>query len=109
MNSEMYDLMSGSQKEALQRQIQRTSQTMTDYYDLTPRESEILSALVAYGLSNKEVADIFYISEKTVQVHITNIKKKTSTSTIRNLFSICFRIMALEDRHEANESTGHLV
>lgn len=109
MNSEMYDLMSGAQNEALQRQIQRTSQTMTDYYDLTPRESEILSALVAYGLSNKEVADIFYISEKTVQVHITNIKKKTSTSTIRNLFSICFRIMALEDRQEASESTRHLV
>ncbi|KKM11299.1 hypothetical protein SY88_09545 [Clostridiales bacterium PH28_bin88] len=43
--------------------------------ELTPREQEVL-ALVAQGLSNKEVADILALSEHTVRNHLRNILEK---------------------------------
>jgi DNA-binding NarL/FixJ family response regulator len=39
---------------------------------LTPREQEIVK-LIATGANNREIAQILYISEKTVKNHITNI------------------------------------
>lgn len=42
---------------------------------LTRREYEVLT-LVAEGLSNKEIADKLYISEKTVKNHVSSIFKK---------------------------------
>ncbi|QQY78781.1 LuxR family two component transcriptional regulator [Keratinibaculum paraultunense] len=42
---------------------------------LTKREYEVLT-LVAEGLSNKEIADKLYISEKTVKNHVSSIFKK---------------------------------
>jgi DNA-binding NarL/FixJ family response regulator len=42
---------------------------------LTPREAEVL-ALVATGRSNREVAAMLVISEKTVARHLTNIFAK---------------------------------
>lgn len=42
---------------------------------LTEREAEILK-LVAQGLTNKEVADRLYLSEKTVKHYMTNILQK---------------------------------
>jgi DNA-binding CsgD family transcriptional regulator len=47
---------------------------------LTPREQEVLSLLVA-GRSNGEVAKVLVISEKTVSVHVSNILRKTGTSS----------------------------
>jgi len=44
-------------------------------FNLTSREIEILREL-AKGLSNKEIADKLYISEKTVKNHLTNIFQK---------------------------------
>ncbi|KKM10659.1 hypothetical protein SY88_13535 [Clostridiales bacterium PH28_bin88] len=46
---------------------------------LTDRESEVLG-LIAEGLSNREIADSLYISEKTVKTHITNILRKLNVS-----------------------------
>jgi DNA-binding NarL/FixJ family response regulator len=43
--------------------------------DLTEREVEIITA-VAQGKSNKEIAEEFYISERTVRNHTYNIYKK---------------------------------
>lgn len=44
---------------------------------LTRRERDILDSLVK-GNSNKEIADLLYISEKTVKNHLTNIFRKLS-------------------------------
>ncbi len=42
---------------------------------LTEREKEILRA-IAQGLTNREIADRFYISEKTVKNHVSNLLRK---------------------------------
>jgi two-component system, NarL family, nitrate/nitrite response regulator NarL len=43
--------------------------------DLTPREREILEGLAA-GLSNKEIGEKLFLSEKTVKHYMTNILQK---------------------------------
>jgi RNA polymerase sigma factor (sigma-70 family) len=43
--------------------------------DLTPREREVLQAL-AYGLSDKQIADRLYVSPKTVRNHVVNLLGK---------------------------------
>ena len=49
-------------------------------YGLTPRELEIVSAVVA-GYSNKEIAAHLKISQDTVKHHLSNIFDKTGVST----------------------------
>ncbi|HYE24351.1 MAG TPA: response regulator transcription factor [Clostridia bacterium] len=49
-------------------------------YGLTRRETEILGAIVA-GLSNKEIAHKFSLSEDTVKHHLTNIFDKVGVSS----------------------------
>jgi len=49
-------------------------------FGLTPRELEIVSAVVA-GYSNKEIAEYFKISEDTVKHHLSNIFDKMGVST----------------------------
>jgi DNA-binding CsgD family transcriptional regulator len=41
---------------------------------LSHREAEVVE-LVAQGLSNKEVADKLFVTEKTIKFHLTNIYK----------------------------------
>jgi DNA-binding NarL/FixJ family response regulator len=47
---------------------------------LTPREREVLSHLVA-GRTYAEMAAALFISEKTVSVHVSNLLRKTGTSS----------------------------
>lgn len=47
---------------------------------LTPREVEILQFL-ARGMSNRDIAEALYISERTVQTHLTNIFAKMQVSS----------------------------
>jgi two-component system, NarL family, nitrate/nitrite response regulator NarL len=49
-------------------------------FGLTPRELEIVSAVVA-GYANKEIAVYFKISEDTVKHHLSNIFDKLGVST----------------------------
>jgi DNA-binding NarL/FixJ family response regulator len=49
-------------------------------FGLTPRELEIISAVVA-GFANKEIAEYFKISEDTVKHHLSNIFDKLGMST----------------------------
>lgn len=46
---------------------------------LTKREYEVLS-LIAEGLSNKEISERLYISEKTVKNHVSSILRKLDVS-----------------------------
>jgi DNA-binding CsgD family transcriptional regulator/signal transduction histidine kinase len=48
--------------------------------DLTPREIEVLR-LLAEGLSNKEMAALLYLSERTVKFHLVNIYSKLGVNT----------------------------
>ena len=50
-------------------------QTASPLDELTPREREILESLAA-GLSNKEIGERLFLSEKTVKHYMTNILQK---------------------------------
>ena len=47
---------------------------------LSPRECEVLQ-LVRQGLTNKQIAEILFISKATVKVHVRHILDKTGTRT----------------------------
>ncbi len=47
---------------------------------LTRREQEVMAHLVA-GRSYSEIAEALFISEKTVSVHVSNVLRKTGTSS----------------------------
>ncbi len=61
----------------------------TDTPLLTPREHEILR-LIAEELSNKEIAEQLYISERTVETHRKNIFRKTKTQSIVGLMKFAY-------------------
>ena len=48
--------------------------------ELTEREREVLACLVQ-GLSNKEIADHLFISDKTVKIHVSKIFKKINVKS----------------------------
>lgn len=58
---------------------------------LTPREAEVLSYLVA-NRSNAEIATELYISAKTVSVHVSNLLRKTSTGSRREVAALALRL-----------------
>jgi len=49
-------------------------------YRITPRERDIVSAIVG-GLSNKEIAQRYSLSEQTVKHHLSNVFDKLGVST----------------------------
>jgi DNA-binding CsgD family transcriptional regulator/tetratricopeptide (TPR) repeat protein len=54
--------------------------TRTVEDELTERERQVLS-LIAQGLSNRQIAERLFISAKTASVHVSNILRKTNTSS----------------------------
>lgn len=55
---------------------------------LSNREAEV-AELVSQGLSNKEVANQLFVTEKTVKFHLTNIYKKMSVKSRAQLIVWC--------------------
>lgn len=55
-------------------------QTQQEDMTLTEREKEVLLCLVE-GLSNKEIADRLFISDKTVKIHVSKIFKKLNVKS----------------------------
>ncbi len=65
---------------------------------LSKRESEV-AELVTKGLSNKEVADQLYVTEKTVKFHLTNIYKKMNLKSRAQLIVWCLpKMVFIEDK-----------
>jgi two-component system, NarL family, nitrate/nitrite response regulator NarL len=65
---------------------------------LTPREMEIVSAIVA-GLSNREMALQFAISEQTVKHHLTRIYDKLGVSNRLELALYAMQRRLVDDRN----------
>lgn len=55
---------------------------------LSNREAEV-AELVTKGLSNKEVANQLFVTEKTVKFHLTNIYKKMNVKSRAQLIVWC--------------------
>jgi DNA-binding NarL/FixJ family response regulator len=60
---------------------------------LTPREAEVL-ALVARGLTNREIASELVISVKTASVHVSHILSKLDVATRVEAAAIAHRLDA---------------
>lgn len=62
------------------RDLVAAANTVPNTFGLTPRELEVVSAIVE-GSTNRDIAQRFDISEDTVKRHLTNIFDKTGVST----------------------------
>ncbi len=60
--------------------VSPSASTKRKNFGLTPRELEIVAAIVA-GYTNKDIAEKFALSEQTVKHHLTNIFDKLGVST----------------------------
>ena len=63
---------------------------------LSNREAEV-AELVIKGLSNKEVANQLFVTEKTVKFHLTNIYKKMSLKSRSQLIVWCMPHMTFHE------------
>jgi NarL family two-component system response regulator LiaR len=65
---------------ATRQLLQATARPEQPIERLTSREQDVL-ALVARGLTNRQIADALTISEKTVSVHVSNVLSKIGLSS----------------------------
>ena len=72
----------------LARVLERTA---TDQLGLTPREAEVLS-LVAAGLTNRQIGEALFVSEKTASVHVSNILRKLGVNSRIDAAAVAQRI-----------------
>lgn len=70
---------------------------------LSNREAEV-AELVSKGLSNKEVANQLFVTEKTVKFHLTNIYKKMSVKSRAQLIVWCLPHIGFIENDNRNES-----
>jgi len=67
--------------------VARATSDTQNAYGLTGRELEILS-LLSSGYCNKEVANQYNLSVRTVEAHRLNIRRKTRSNTLSDLVRI---------------------
>jgi DNA-binding NarL/FixJ family response regulator len=72
------------------KQFTKEKQPEEESLKLTRREKEILQ-LLCEGLSNKEIADALFVSERTVLGHKTNLLAKTNTKNSISLMSYAIK------------------
>ncbi len=64
--------------------------------DLTPREQEVFKR-VAKGQANKVIAIELGISERTVEIHRSNVMQKTSSRSLADLVRLLIKLEELEE------------
>ncbi len=69
---------------------------------LSKREAEV-AELVSTGLSNKEVADKLFVTEKTIKFHLTNIYRKMNISSRTQLIVWSLPYMGFNDARKTAE------
>jgi DNA-binding CsgD family transcriptional regulator len=73
---------------------------------LSNRESEV-AELVTKGMSNKEVANQLFVTEKTVKFHLTNIYKKMNVKSRAQLIVWCLPHLGfVENERKAAEAAA---
>jgi DNA-binding NarL/FixJ family response regulator len=72
------------------KQFSKEKESPESELNLTRREKEILQ-LLCEGLSNKEIADALFISERTVLGHKTNLLTKTNTKNSLSLMAFAIK------------------
>jgi DNA-binding CsgD family transcriptional regulator len=71
--------------------------TRANAAELTPRELEVL-ALVAEGLRNAEIAERLFLSPRTVDHHVSAIRRKLAARTRGEAVAAATRLGLLQDR-----------
>lgn len=79
----------GIAREVIDRYVQRPLEE-EDHPHLTDREKEVLR-LLAEGKSNKEIAELLYLSVKTVMAHRANIMEKLDVHSRTELVKYAIR------------------
>lgn len=84
--------------------INNVSSKIARKFNLTPRETEVLSLIAQYGYSNQELSKHFYVTESTIKNHIANIAGKTGLRTSRGLLSLIVRETILLEQEKKLQS-----
>lgn len=74
---------------AITHQLVKSVRESKDGNFLTDREIEIIR-MIEQEYSNKQIADLLFISERTVETHRKNIFRKTNTQTVVGLLKYAY-------------------
>lgn len=88
------------------REVRGGSALINPFTELTKRELEVLK-LVAEGLSNAEIADCLFITQKTVKDHISNILSKLHLADRTQAAVYAWRQGLMQRPAESHTPKGH--
>ncbi len=71
-----------------------------DPFRLTPREQEVL-ALVTRGRTNRQIAHLLFITEKTASVHVSNLLAKLGVANRREAAAVAHRLRLVPAEDDA--------
>lgn len=75
---------------------QRISRSQTLYQTLTPRERQVMQLVVA-GRPNKIIAHLLGLSERTVEVHRSNLMEKMQAQSVPHLVQLHMLAMSADN------------
>lgn len=83
----------------------RLFELIGDRYNLTSRERKVVQILALSGCNNRMMAEMLYVSEKTIKNHLANIHLKTGTNSTREMLSLIFQVALYGERYFLYEET----